>query len=262
MSPRRNRWPSASASSQREAGEEVQRRVEAQDLLDGGRGRVGVREQPRRVARRADEDRPHPVADGVHRRLVAGVEQQHAGGDQLVGAQPLAVRLGRDQLGDQVVRRPGAARARRARAGSRRIARRPRSRASSTARSRRAWYIATMACDQASSRSAISSGTPSSRAITMTGSCSAKPGSRSNSGALDPVDQRVRQRGDLRAERRDPARGEGAQHQPAQPGMRRRLAVEHREVVERVEVGADAPAAPASGRPAARARSGGRAAAR
>ena len=63
---------------EREAGEEVERRVEAQQLLDGGgRGR-GAGEEPGRIEP-GGEDGGDAVADGVHRRLVAGVEQEDAG---------------------------------------------------------------------------------------------------------------------------------------------------------------------------------------
>ena len=73
----------------REAGEEVERRVEAQHLLDGRRGRRRVGEEAGRVEPGA-EDGGDAVADGVDRRLVACVQQKDAGGDQLIGVVPVA----------------------------------------------------------------------------------------------------------------------------------------------------------------------------
>ena len=43
------------------------------------------------------------VAKGVNGRLVARVQEQDAGGDQLVVAEFIARFIGRDQRGDQVV---------------------------------------------------------------------------------------------------------------------------------------------------------------
>src|SRR5690606_34655090 len=87
------------------AGEEMERRVEAQDFLDRpldpfGRQRIGA------VA--ALDQRLHAVAEGVDRRLVTRIEEEDAGGDQFVGGEPLALHLGRDEVGDEVV---GGARA-------------------------------------------------------------------------------------------------------------------------------------------------------
>ncbi len=49
------------------------------------------------------------------------------------------------------------------------------------------------------------------------------------------VDQGVRQRGDLGLERGDPARGEGAQDERAQPRVARRFQFQHRMRLDRVE---------------------------
>ena len=57
------------------------------------------------------EHRLDAVADAVHRRLVAGVEQENAGRDEFVLAEPAAVAFGREKLADEVVAEIGAARA-------------------------------------------------------------------------------------------------------------------------------------------------------
>ena len=110
VSPRRKRWPKSSTSS---SAKRVKR-------WSGGSKRStsstvaavasGVGEE-RGGVEAGGEDRRDAVADRVHRRLVAGVEQQHAGGDELVGVEPVAGGLGGDQLGDQVVGRAAAPRA-------------------------------------------------------------------------------------------------------------------------------------------------------
>ena len=71
--------------------EHRQRGVVAQQLLDRGRDQAVVGAQAFEALRVA-EQRPPGVAGGVHGRLVAGVEQQHAGADQLVLAEALAPR--------------------------------------------------------------------------------------------------------------------------------------------------------------------------
>ena len=71
---------------------------------------VGAGSAKRRAGSSAGgEDGGGAVADGVDRRLVAGVEQEDAGGDQLVGVEPVAFGLGGDQRGDEVVGRVGGA---------------------------------------------------------------------------------------------------------------------------------------------------------
>ena len=51
------------------------------------------------------------------------------------------------------------------------------------------------------------------------------------------IDQLVREGGDLRSQGRDPARGEGAQHQPAQAFVGVAVQFQHRMVVDGVEGG-------------------------
>ena len=58
------------------------------------------------------QQRQHAVADQVDRRLVAGDEEEDAGGEQLVLAQLVAGLLGGDEAGEHVVARRRAALAR------------------------------------------------------------------------------------------------------------------------------------------------------
>ena len=51
------------------------------------------------------QKRFHPIADGVHRRLMACIQQENAGGDQLIRCELLSSFLGGDQFGDQIVAR-------------------------------------------------------------------------------------------------------------------------------------------------------------
>ena len=104
--------------------EQRERRVEAQQLLDGGRQEVRLGAQPGQRVGMAEE-RPPAVAGAVDRRLVTGVEEQHAGRDQLRLGQRVAVVDDRGQGADQVVARPCAAARRAARAGRPRTRRSP-----------------------------------------------------------------------------------------------------------------------------------------
>ena len=97
--PRARRPPSRSA------------RTAAAASRSGSSPRSRSRRRPARRAARAPgpaglgvrEQRHHPVAERVDRRLVARVEQQDRRRHQLVAGQPLPVVLGRDQVADQVV---------------------------------------------------------------------------------------------------------------------------------------------------------------
>ena len=88
--------------------EQLQRRVEAHELLDRRRQQRPVRAQPLQLVG-VRQQREQAVAADVDRRLVAGVEQQDAGGDQLVLGQPVALGVAHlHQVGEQVVARGGA----------------------------------------------------------------------------------------------------------------------------------------------------------
>ena len=92
--------------------EQLQRGVEAHQLLDRRRQQGRVVAQPLQLVG-VLEQREQPVAADVDRRLVAGVEQQDAGGDQLVLGQPVALGVAHlHQVGEQVLAR-GACGARR-----------------------------------------------------------------------------------------------------------------------------------------------------
>jgi hypothetical protein len=80
--------------------EGLDRRVVAEELFDRAPDQLGVLPQPTEFVGMAEE-RQHAVADEPDRRLVAGHEEQDAGGEQLVHAQPLAP-LGLGQAGEQV----------------------------------------------------------------------------------------------------------------------------------------------------------------
>ncbi len=145
----------------------MQRRIVPQRLLRQRLGRLLVAAQRGQV-QPGGQDRADAIADGVDGGLVAGVEQEDAGRDQLVLAQPVA-RLARgDELGDEVVGRAGAAlsdvAAQESGEGLRRRHRRILHRAGAAELVHRHH-----ACDQASRSPARSVGTPSNSAMTMTG---------------------------------------------------------------------------------------------
>jgi hypothetical protein len=77
------------------------RRVVAQRLLDRTRGQPRVGAQRRELLGMAQQ-RQNPVADQVDRGLVAGDQQQDAGGQQLLLGELVAVLLDADQMGQQV----------------------------------------------------------------------------------------------------------------------------------------------------------------
>ena len=84
------------------AREHVQRRVDAQALLDGLCRRLRCSKEAARVAALA-EDGADRIAGLVDGRLVAGVEQQDCRRDQFVLGQFLATFLGGDQQRQEVV---------------------------------------------------------------------------------------------------------------------------------------------------------------
>ena len=85
-----------------DAARELHRRVVAQQLVDrGGRDRRVV--LPPFELRAVAEQRERAVADEVDGGLVTGDEQQHDLVDELVGGEPLALVLGVDERGEQVV---------------------------------------------------------------------------------------------------------------------------------------------------------------
>jgi hypothetical protein len=95
---------------ERVAGEEMERRVQAQKLLDRRRRRFRVGKDRLRVGP-VFENRLRRVADGVDRRLVPGVEQKDAGRDELVLAKLALLALGDEKLADEIVASVDAARA-------------------------------------------------------------------------------------------------------------------------------------------------------
>ena len=82
---------------------QLDRRVVAQQLLDGGLDGGAVLEQVQLVA--VAQEREHAVADEVLRRLVSGDEDQDAQAEQLLLRQLLVVLLGGDERGQEVVAR-------------------------------------------------------------------------------------------------------------------------------------------------------------
>ncbi len=82
--------------------DQLNRRVVAQRLLDDAGARSGVLAQRRPVFAVA-QHRQDRVGDQVHRRLVAGDQQQVAGRDDLFLGELVAGLLDRDQSRDQVV---------------------------------------------------------------------------------------------------------------------------------------------------------------
>ena len=107
--PARPTTPPTSTGCGRGALEQLQRGVEAQHLLD----RQAPASSPGRSPRAQHRDQP--VAEDVDRRLVAGVEQQHDGRDQLVvgearSATRSVIRSSRGcgaPLADQLADQPG-----------------------------------------------------------------------------------------------------------------------------------------------------------
>ncbi len=96
-SPLRSLTPSILDVLQRVAGEHMQRRIEAQKLLDRRLGAV--------EGRALFEHRLHAVAERVHGRLVAGVEQQHDRSDEFILAELSFLALRGDEVGDEIVAR-------------------------------------------------------------------------------------------------------------------------------------------------------------
>ena len=208
--------------------EHLQRGVVAHQLLDRGGQQRRVGAQPRQLVGVA-EQRPPAVAGHVHGRLVAGVQQQHAGADQLVLGEPVA--LVATAASALIRSSPRVARGARgpARAGSRRTPRAP-------ARPRRgvlatgcSSYIPQMSADHGRSRCRSASGTPSISAMTATGSGSATSAIRSTAAAARRTSSTSPSA--IACTRRpqplDHARRERLGDQPAQPRVVGRLQVEH-----------------------------------
>src|SRR5271165_4919686 len=87
---------------QRATGKEMERRVEPQHFLDRrGPARFGRKRALRIYAML--QSSLDAVADGVNRRLMAGVEQENAGRDELVLAEPAAIAFDAQKLADQIV---------------------------------------------------------------------------------------------------------------------------------------------------------------
>src|SRR6266550_5112386 len=84
--------------------EQLERGVEPQQFLDRGRDEPVLSTEPLQLVGVAEE-RPPAEKRGVHGCLVPGVEQQHAGPDELVLREPFTLVHDLDQLGDQVVAR-------------------------------------------------------------------------------------------------------------------------------------------------------------
>ena len=81
---------------------QLHRRVITQRLLDDRRGAAGVLSECRPVLRMT-QHRQYRVGDQVHRRLVAGDEQQIAGGDDFILGELIAGLLDRDQPRHQIL---------------------------------------------------------------------------------------------------------------------------------------------------------------
>ena len=166
--------------------EQLQRRVEAHQLLDRRRQQRRGRPAAACSWSGCSQQREQAVAADVDRRLVPGVEQQDAGGDQLVLGEPVALGVADlHQVGEQVVARGARGARRPARAGRRRTRRprarrRPRLPSSGRTRtsSRSRWTTAAAAGGRRRAR-------PSSSAMTSTGSCSAIP-VRTSTGSVPP----------------------------------------------------------------------------
>jgi hypothetical protein len=212
----------------RDAGEDVQRRVEAQDLLDRAGG-VGERGLHARL-----DQRLHPVAQAVHRRLVPRVQQQDDGRDQFLGAQPVARGLGRDQLAEQVV--AGAAPPRRdhlAEEGCERFGRR-----------RRRILVGAGPAGLVHPDHRVRPGQQVGRAGVGHADEAGDDGHGQGAGErVEQVeaplgegrDQLGHQPVDLRRQRLHAGRGKGAQDEAAQAGVAGRLGLEHRMRLDCVE---------------------------
>src|SRR6476659_1551917 len=84
--------------------EQLQRGVDPQQLFDRGGDEGGLRAEPLQLVGVAEE-RPPAEERRVHGGLVPGVEQQHAGPDELVLREPFTLVHDLDQLGDQILAR-------------------------------------------------------------------------------------------------------------------------------------------------------------
>ena len=80
----------------------MKRRVETQQFLDEGRARRRCGEGADRIDLRL-QHRLHAIAEAMHRRLMAGVQHEDAGRDQLPLGEAALVGLGADELADEIV---------------------------------------------------------------------------------------------------------------------------------------------------------------
>ena len=80
----------------------MERRVEPQQFLDRRRGRRWRRKSLARIDFSL-QHRFHAIADCVHRRFMASVQQKDAGRDQFLLAEAPLVGLGADKLADEIV---------------------------------------------------------------------------------------------------------------------------------------------------------------
>ena len=186
---------------ERDAGEEVERRVEAQDLLDGGRGGRGDRRTAGRVepvVRIAAT--PLPMAWTVASWPALSSRTQVAISSSVSSRSPSA------SAAISAVMRSSAGRARRcatwlreegARSRAAAALARPRLRGRGGPGTSRPWRATRRGAAAPSS-----SGTPRRRAMTMTGSGSAKAGRRSKPAGSRPSSRPLRERRDLGAEAR------------------------------------------------------------
>ena len=213
--------------------EQVQRRIKAQQFLD--RARDPVRQQGGGRGARFQQGL-HPVAQAVHGSLVARVQQQDAGRDHLVRGQTLAVGFGGDQMGDQIVGGSGAAVAHIvAQEGH-----------EAFGGGHRAVFRLARATGHIHAHHGVG---PTQQVIRHRLWHAQQPGDDDDRQLLSEMaqqverplrqrrDQIVAKRGNLRLQRRDPARGEGAQHQAAQAGVARRFQFQHRMGFDRVKGG-------------------------
>ena len=108
LAPRNRRARDLDAVLEHPALEELQRRIEADELLDRGlRGDLALDEPP--PLGRVVEERRHAVSERVDGRLVACVQEHDDGRDDLVVREPAAVDARLDEPAHHVVARRAAA---------------------------------------------------------------------------------------------------------------------------------------------------------
>ena len=213
--------------ARRGAAEVHDRRHPAQHLLDRGRQQRQVGEQARALLGVLDQ-RQHAAGDQVARGLVAGHGEQQEERVELHLGEPLAVDLAAHEHADQVVARM-VARARGELVGVHAHLRgraHPLLRSAVPRNSGSSKPIRRLLHSKTLWRS--SSGTPSSSAMTCSGSSAATSVTKSHSPrAAMRVDDVPRHLADVRLEPRHDARREALADQPAVLAVRRRIHVEH-----------------------------------